>query len=202
MFDCEAAKLNEDKPDPCEVKRNEGMLEDCSMGLLTWLFGSDCDKPTAKRVGLTNTTSNMKDPIGREECLRLCSVYDNWGGCKIPSPARTFRLTGPGMVLYQIYKEQGGRYLRRGVIFSVTSDYEYKAWIFEWFDFGDGGCPTFNVRNELVHVEGDLFRTKESFRVYEKENTSAIGELNWNTSSDEFAYREIYINNKQDEATK
>ena len=53
-----------------------------------------------------------------------------------------------------------------------------------------------------MHVEGDLFRTKESFRVYEKENTSAIGELNWNTSSDEFAYREIYINNKQDEATK
>ena len=161
------------------------------MGLLNWLFGSDSNKPINKRVGLANATSNMKDPIGREECLRLCSIYDNWGGAKIPSPARTFRLAGPGMVLYQIYK-----------IFSVTSDYEYKAWIFEWFDFGDGGCPTFNVRNELVHVEGDLFRTKESFRVYEKENTSAIGELNWNTSSDEFAYREIYINNKQDEATK
>jgi len=166
------------------------------MGLLTWLFGSDCEKSNTKHVGLTNATSNMKDPIGRDECLRLCSIYDNWGGGKIPSPARRFRLVGPGMVLYQIYKEQGGRHMRRGVIFSATSDFEYKAWIFEWFDFGDGGCPTFNVRSELVHVEGDLFRTKEPFKAYEEENTWAIGELNWNTVSNEFAYREIYTHDE------
>jgi hypothetical protein len=27
VFDCEAAKLNEDKPDPCEVKQQRGQEE-------------------------------------------------------------------------------------------------------------------------------------------------------------------------------
>lgn len=168
------------------------------MGFLTWLFGSNCDKSDTKHVGLANATSNMKDPIGREECLRLCSIYDNWGGFKNPSPARTFRLVGPGMVLYKIYQEQGGRHLKRGVIFSLAGS-EYSAHVFEWFDGGDGGCPTFSIRSELVHVEGDLFRTRTPFRVYEQENTSAVGELNWNTESDEFAYREIYSAGKDGE---
>lgn len=145
--------------------------------------------------GLSNSSTNMTNPIGLQECLRLCSQYDNWGGCKTPSPARNFRLVGPGMVLYQIYKASDGRHLRRGVVFYATGE-EYKAHIFEWFDHGDGGCPSFRVRDELLHIEGDLFRTSKQFIAYEKENTSAVGELNWNTSTDEFAYREIYTKTK------
>ena len=145
--------------------------------------------------GLSNSSTNMTNPIGLQECLRLCSQYDNWGGCKRPSPARNFRLVGPGMVLYQIYKAPDGRHLRRGVVFYATGE-EYKAHIFEWFDHGDGGCPSFSVRDELLHIEGDLFRTSKQFIAYEKENTSAVGELNWNTSTDEFAYREIYTKTK------
>lgn len=149
--------------------------------------------------GLSNSSTNMTNPIGLQECLRLCSQYDNWGGCKTPSPARNFRLVGPGMVLYQIYKASDGRHLRRGVVFYATGE-EYKAHIFEWFDHGDGGCPSFSVRDELLHIEGDLFRTRKQFIAYEKENTSAVGELNWNTSTDEFAYREIYTKTKGSKA--
>lgn len=153
------------------------------MGLFSSLF---------IKHGLTDSSTNMTNPIDLQECLRLCSQYDNWGGFKIPSPAKTFRLVGPGMVLYQIYKEVDGRHLRRGVIFSSGGAGAYRAHVFEWFDFGDGGCPAFHVRDELLHVGGDLFRTAKPFIVHEKKDMSAIGELNWNTATDEFAYREIY----------
>ena len=46
------------------------------MGFLSTLF--------AKR-GLSNSSTNMDNPIGFSECLRLCHAYDNSGGYKMSS---------------------------------------------------------------------------------------------------------------------
>ena len=158
------------------------------MGFFGSLFGEDC------KTGLTNSSSNMKDMFGYDECLRLCTEYDNWGGFKIPSPARTYRLTGPGMVLYRIFKYEDGRELRRGVLFYLVGDQNiHKATVFEWMDLGDGGCPCFSVKNELEFVRDDLYRTKGTFIDYVNgQKMSTVGELNWNIHTNEFAYREIY----------
>lgn len=158
------------------------------MGFFSSLFGE------AHKSGLSNSSSNMHDPLDREGCLRLCSIYDNLGGYKNPSPARFHRLVGPGMVLYRIFKAADGRELKRGVLFYSYGDEAInKAQVFEWMDLGDGGCPCFSTHGELEFVEGDLYRTKQPFTTYvDGKKMNTIGELNWNTYTNEFAYREIY----------
>lgn len=146
--------------------------------------------------GLTNATSNMKNPLGYSKCRELCELYDNWGGYKTPSRLIIGTPTGPGMELYEIFKNDDGRQLFRGVIFAST--YEngrpvVEPRVFSFEDLGDGGCPCFELIDVLVHVEEDLYRTQKRFTTYVNgKRMNTTGELNWNIRSNAFAYREIY----------
>jgi len=157
------------------------------MGFLSALFGS---------AGLSNSTTNMKNPIGYQRCLELCRIYDDWGGYKTPTHLLIGRPTGPGMELYEIFKAPDGRHLYRGVIFAsiYKDDRPYiEPRVIEFFDLGDGGCPCLSVEGVFEHVDGDLYRTKTPFSSFiDGVEMETIAELNWNKSSNEFAYREVY----------
>ena len=157
------------------------------MGWFSSLFGS---------TGLSNYSTNMKNPLGDSRCRQLCAMYDNYGGYKIPARLLIGTPTGPGMELYEIFKASDGRHLFRGVIFAA----EYRndqlvtvPYVFEFFDVGDGGCPCLERKGELVHVDGDLYRTTDPLVSYvDGKKMNTICELNWNKNSNEFVYREVY----------
>lgn len=158
------------------------------MGFFSFLLGS------AHKAGLSNSSTNMKDPLDYEGCLRLCFIYENYGGCHVCSPAKMYRFVGPGMVLYSVFRNKRGDEIKRGVIFYEYGDESVKkAKVFEWHGYGDGGCPGFSYRGELEFIDEDLYRTKEPFKdIADGKYVNVICELNWNTYTNEFAYREIY----------
>lgn len=169
------------------------------MGLFSSMF--------AKR-GLSNSSTNMRNPLGRSECLRLCSQYDNSGGYKMSSRMILGTPTGPGMELYEIFRKHDATpepgyvvpYSRhRGIVFAkVYHDdvesvelrvVEYE----EWMDGQGRISGDFSRVGTLEHVSGDLYRSPTPFTVYiDKQKMSTIAEVNWNTATNEFVYREIY----------
>lgn len=169
------------------------------MGLFSFLFGEN---------GLSNTCTNMKNPLGFKKCMELCQAYENYGGCKIPLRLIIGTPTGPGMELYEIWRgpsiaERGqGQFIEcRGVIFAKAYENDkptVKLRVIEFKDLGDGGCPLFSVVGEMKHIEGDLYRTTSPFITYiNGKKTFATAEVNWNKSSNEFAYRELYTEIKE-----
>lgn len=165
-----------------------------NMGFFSSLFG---------QKGLTNTCTNMKNPLGYDKCMALVRAYDNYGGYKIPARLLIGTPTGPGMELYEVKRGpsivedgEGDYVLCRGVIFAQAYENDrpiIKLRVIEFEDYGDGGCPSFSVVSEMRHVEGDLYKSITPFEIYKDgQEFSAVAEVNWNSSSNEFVYREIY----------
>lgn len=178
------------------------------MGFLSTLF--------AKR-GLSNSSTNMDNPIGFSECLRLCHAYDNSGGYKMSSRMILGTPVGPGMELYRIFKKKDvtpdpqyvvpySRY--RGVIFAKVYHNDVEAVelrVIEYSEFLDGRgriSGDFQRIGILSHVEDDLYRSPEPFVTYRGgKEMDTVAEVNWNTATNEFVYREIYTPRKDAEET-
>ena len=155
--------------------------------------------------GLSNSSTNMKNPLGYSKCLELCRYYDDYGGYKTPTRLLIGTPTDPGMELYEVFrgpKEKlfyggyGQRMLYRGVIFARVWKDDKPATelrVVEFEDLGDGGCPCFSKKGTLECVGGDLYRTSIPFIAYKDGiKVSVVAEVNWNTGTNEFVYREIY----------
>src|SRR5574344_2386091 len=72
------------------------------MGFLSALFGGSGS-------GLSNSTTNMKDPLGYDKCMELCREYDAWEGHHLPIKCVLDNLAGPGIEMYVVFKDDSPR---------------------------------------------------------------------------------------------
>ena len=178
--------------------RQKGLMKArCDMGLFSSFF--------VKR-GLSDSSSNMKNPIGFQNCLRLCERYDNSGGYKTPSRLIIGEPTGPGMELYEIFRRdekslpEEGYYASyshyRGVVFAKVYDgVELRVCDYsESIDWQGRVTPDgFSCLGKMEHVVDDLYRSISPFTAYvDGCEVTVQAEVNWNRTTNEFVYRERY----------